>query len=159
MAASRASMWPWVIAPGTRSISPTGSRRAIKLWLRAASLCSSCRANERRSAATRICAAGLFDDESDRGLVVAAGLSSHPHDDRTDRRRVALPQSPPGGCLPRSLAAHRRDYYPVAWTCRRGSRTADYGARRNRDEWHPPDDDHPLDLALWIVRRHPHLSE
>src|ERR1700679_2445910 len=139
-------------------MSPTACRQAIKLWLRAASLCSSCKTNERRSAPARARATSAFDDESDRGLVVAAGLSSHPYDDRADRRRLALAQSSSGGCLPRPLTALGRDHHAVARTCRRGSRKADHGACRNRDEWHSADDDDPVDLALWIVRRHSHLS-
>ena len=41
---------------------------------------------------------------------------------------------------------------------RRGSRAADHGARRTRDERHSALDHHPLDLALRPVRRHPHFQ-
>ena len=46
----------------------------------------------------------------------------------------------------------------MAGPCRRGSGAADHRARRARDERHSADDHHPLDLALRLVRRHPHLS-
>ncbi len=107
---------------------------------------------------TGTAAANGFDHEPDRGLFAAAALPRRPHDARADRRGIVVAESPAGGCLSRSFAAHGRDHHPMARTRRRGSGAADHRAGRTRDERHSADDDDALDLALRIVRRHPHLS-
>src|SRR5271167_1987188 len=106
--------------------------------------------NERPIAPKRIRAAVRFDHEPDRDLLAAAGISRRPDDAVADRCGVALAAAPAGGCLSGSVASHRRDHHSMAGARRGGSRTADHGARGNRDEWHPSDDHASLDFAVWI---------
>ena len=90
---------------------------------------------------------------------LAPAVSHRPDDAGAHRRRVSLAGPPAGGRLSRSVAAHGRDHHPMARPRRRGSGAADHRAGREGDERHSADDHDPLDLAVRLVRRHPHLSK